>query len=72
MLVDHRIDNIPQPTPGVVLNEHLIPLIAGWVLRRTPPSEIRVNWSVTHVARKATYQVTLYARIIISEGTILD
>ena len=55
MPVDHRIDNIPQPVPGVVLHEHLIPLIAGQALRRTPPSKIRVNWSVTRVARKATY-----------------
>ena len=72
MSVDHRIDNIPQPAPGVVLHEHLIPLIAGWVPRRTPPLKIRVNWSVTRVARKATYRVTPYARTFISEGTILD
>ena len=72
MPVDRRIDNIPQSVPGVVLHEHLIPLIAGRVPRRTPPLKIRVNWSVTHVARKATYRVTPYARTFIREETILD
>ena len=72
MPVDRRIDNIPQPVPGAVLHEHLIPLIAGRVLRRVPPLKVRVNWSVTRVAKKATYRVTPYARTFISEGTILD
>ena len=40
MPVDHRIDNIPQPAPGVVLHKHLIPLIAGRALRRTPMQEL--------------------------------